>query len=173
MPLSTPSRPLDSRLTSIQIESHPSPGPHNCVSSPSRWRLTSSQAPTIASQIHRETISNPPRFQDVHLTPILVLSYLNPEQKNIASPPSMYPLSSIQVHRFPSYIYPGHVSNPSTSPRLTSPPHPDRVSPQSRSIYLPLNNNKVMFHLHPSPPKLHLRSTQAPSQTHPGFNMCV
>ena len=30
-----------------------------------------------------------------------------------------------------------------------------------------------MFHLHSSPPKLHLRSTQAPSQTHPGFNMCV
>ena len=30
-----------------------------------------------------------------------------------------------------------------------------------------------MFHLHSSPPKLHLRSTPAPSQTHPGFNMCV
>ena len=30
-----------------------------------------------------------------------------------------------------------------------------------------------MFHLHSSPPKLHLRSTQAPSQTHPGFNMWV
>ena len=30
-----------------------------------------------------------------------------------------------------------------------------------------------MFHLHSSPPMLHLRSTPAPSQTHPGFNMCV
>ena len=30
-----------------------------------------------------------------------------------------------------------------------------------------------MFYLHSSPPKLHLRSTQAPSQTHPGFNTCV
>ena len=30
-----------------------------------------------------------------------------------------------------------------------------------------------MFHLHSSPHKMHLRSTQAPSQTYPGFNMCV
>ena len=101
--LSTPSRPLDSRLTFIQIESHPNPGPYNCISPPSRWRLTSSQATTIASQIHRDTISDPPSFKNVHLTSILALAHLNPEPKNIASPPSMYPLTSIQVHRFPSY----------------------------------------------------------------------
>ena len=29
--LSTQSRPPDSRLTFIQIESHPNPGPHNCI----------------------------------------------------------------------------------------------------------------------------------------------
>ena len=104
-PLSTPSRPPDSRLTFIQIESHPNPGPHNCISPPSRWHLTSSQVPTIASQIHRDTIADPHRFQNVHLTSILALAHLNPEPKNIASPPSIYPLTSIQVHRFPSYTY--------------------------------------------------------------------
>ena len=131
---STPSRPpLDSRLTFIQIESHPNPSPHNCISPPSRWHLTSSQAPTIASQIHRDTISDPHRFQNVHLTSILVLAHLNPEPKNIASPPSMYPLTSFLVHRFPSYTYPGNVSNPSTPPRLTSHIPPVHVSPQSSS----------------------------------------
>ena len=151
IPFSTPTRPLDSRLTFIQIESHPNPGPHNCISPPSRWHLTSSQAPTIASQIHRDTISNPPRFQNVYLTSILALSHLNPEPKNIASPPSMYPLTSIQVHRFPSYTYPGNVSNPSTSPRLTSHIPPVRVPPQSSSRYLHLTSTQMISHLHPCP----------------------
>ena len=150
-PLSTPSRPLDSRLTFIQIESHPNPGPHNCISPPSRWHLTPSQAPTIASQIHKDTISDPHRFQNVHLTSILALAHLNPEPKNIASPPSIYPLTSIQVHRFPSYTYPGNVSNPSTPPRLTSHIPPVRVSPQSSSRYLHLTSTQMMSHLHPCP----------------------
>ena len=97
MPLSTPSMPLDSRLTSIQIESHPNPGPHDCISPPPRRHLTSSQAPIIASQTHTDTISNPPRFQNIHLTSILALSHLNPEPKNSASP-------SIHV---PSHFHPG------------------------------------------------------------------
>ena len=150
-PLSTPSRALDSRLTFIQIESHPNPGPHNCISPPSRWHLTPSQAPTIASQIHRDTISDPHRFQNVHLTSILALAHLNPEPKNIASPPSMYPLTSIQVHRFPSYTYPSNVSNPSTPLRLTSHIPPVRVSPQSSSRYLHLTSTQMMSHLHPCP----------------------
>ena len=145
--LSTPSRPPDSWLTFIQIESHPNPGPHNCISPPSRWHLTSSQAPTIASQIHRDTISDPHRFQNVHLTSILALAHLNPEPKNIASPPSIYPLTSIQVHRFPSYIYPGNVSNH----RLTSHIPPVRVSTQSSSRYLHLTSIQMMSHLHPCP----------------------
>ena len=150
-PPSTPSRPLDSRLTIIQIESHPNPGPYNCISPPSSWRITSHQAPTIASQIHRDTISDPPRFQNVHLTSILALAHLNPEPKNIASPPSMYPLTSIQVHRFPSYTYLGNVSNPSTPPRLTSHIPPVRISPQSSSRYLHLTSTQMMSHLHPCP----------------------
>ena len=164
--------PLDSRLTFIQIESHPNPGPHNCISPPSRWHLTSSQAPTIASQIHRDTISDPHRFQNVHLTSILVLAHLNPEPKNIASPPSMYPLTSFQVHRFPSYTYPGNVSNPSTPPRLTSHIPPVHVSPQSSSRYLHLTSKQMMSHLHHSPispyPGLRLRvSTQSRSILNP------
>ena len=150
-PLSTPSRPPDSRLTFIQIESHPNPGPHNCISPPSRWHLTSSQAPTIASQIHRDTIADPHKFQNVHLTSILALAHLNPEPKNIVSPPSIYPLTSIQVHRFPSYTYPGNVSNPSTPPRLTSHIPPVRVSPQSSSRYLHLTSTQMMSHLHLCP----------------------
>ena len=117
--LSTPSRPLDSWLTFIQIESHPNPGPHNCTSPQSRWHLTSSQAPAIAFQIHRDTISDPPRFQN--------------------------------VHRFPSYTYPGNVSNPSTSPKLTSHIPPVRVSPKSSSRYLHLTSTQMMSHLHPCP----------------------
>ena len=88
--------------------------------------------------------------------------------------------NSYQVENLVSHLIPGRMSPPSRSRELhissilvLSQSHPNRVLPQSRSIYLPLNNNKVMFHLHSSPPKLHLRSTPAPSQTHPGFNMCV
>ena len=143
--------PPDSRLTFIQIESHPNPGPHNCISPPSRWHLTSSQAPTIASQIHRDTITDPHRFKNVHLTSILALAHLNPEPKNIASPPSIYPLTSIQVHRFPPYTYPGNVSNPSTPPRLTSHVPPVHVSPQSSSRYLHLTSTQMMSHLLPCP----------------------
>ena len=145
--LSTPSRPPDSWLTFIQIESHTNPGPHNCILPPPRWHLTSSQAPTIASQIHRDTISDPHRFQNVHLTSILALAHLNPEPKNIASPPSIYPLTSIQVHRFPSYTYPGNVSNH----RLTSHIPPVRVSTQSSSRYLHLTSIQMMSHIHPCP----------------------
>ena len=190
-PLNSIQTPLDSRLTFIQIESHPNPGPHNCISPPSRWHLTSSQAPTIASQIHRDTISDPHRFQNVHLTSILALAHLNPEPKNIASPPSMYPLTSIQVHRFPSYTYPGNVSNPSTHPRLTSHIPPVHVSPQSSSRYLHLTSTQMMSHLHPcprilvSPPSqshltisrsqvARLNSIQVHSQPHPGlWDLCL
>ena len=152
---STPSQlhpdPPDSRLTFIQIESHPNRGPHNCISLPSRWHLTSSQAPTIASQIHRDTITDPHRFENVHLTSILALAHLNPEPKNIASPPSIYPLTSIQVHRFPPYTYPGNVSNPSTPPRLTYHVPPVHVSAQSSSRYLHLTSTQMLSHLHPCP----------------------
>ena len=63
----------------------------------------------------------------------------------------MYPLTSIQVHKFPSYIYPGHVSNSSTSPILMTHIPPVHVSPQSSSRYLHLTPTQMMSHLHPCP----------------------
>ena len=106
-PLSTPSRPLDSRLTFIQIESHSNPGPHNCISPPSRWHLTPSQVPAIASQIHRDTISDPHWFQNVHLTSILALAHLNPEPRIL---PLLHPCTfslpsrSIDFHLTPIQV---------------------------------------------------------------------
>ena len=61
----------------------------------------------------------------------------------------MYLLNSIQVHRFPFYIHPGHVSNPSRSPRLTYHIPPGRILPQSSSRYLYLISTQMTSHLHP------------------------
>ena len=103
-------------------------------------------------------------FQNLHLIGILFLSHLNPGQKNIISPPSMYHLTFIQVHRFSFHIHPGCVWIPSRPPRLTSHIHPGCVSPQSRSRYLHLTSIKVTSYFYPdpencisSPPRFHLK----------------
>ena len=145
--VSSVSRSLDSNLTSIHVTSHLQPGPEFGVSPHSRSHVTSIQVTRIAHQLHPSPIPTFPCIKICSLT-------------------------QSRSHRTPSISRDWRLIS-IYAPRFTSPPHQDRVSPESRSIYLPLNNNKVMFHLHSSPTKLHLRSTQAPSQTHPGFNMCV
>ena len=118
----------------------------------------------VVSQLHTDTVSNPARFQNLHLIGILFLSHLNQGQKNIISPPSMYHLTFIHVHRFSFHIHPGCVWIPSRPPWLTYHIHPGCVSPQSRSRYLHLTFMEVTSYLHPdpencisSPPRSHLK----------------
>ena len=138
---------------------------HPCTISTSCRSIVLDLTPIhVASQLHTDTVSNPARFQNLHLIDILFLSHLNQGQKKIISPPSMYHLTFIQVHRFSLHIHPGCVWIPSRPPRLTSHIHPGCVSPQSRSRYLHLTSIEVTSYLHPDPqncisppPRSHLK----------------
>ena len=71
--ISSPSRPINSHLASIQVVSHLNPGLYICVPSSSRWHLISNQVTKIASLFHPGNISNQSRSQDVRLTSLQVL----------------------------------------------------------------------------------------------------
>ena len=162
------------------VASHLNPDPYVCVSSSSMWRLTSIQAPKIASQLHISIPTTPSRIQDMCLTSIQVLSHLDPGPNNLLSPPYMYCLNPIQVHIVTSHLPPDSVSTPSrswyscvTSIKVTSHLHPGLkmygtplsmpclisnqaihqgcVSPQPMSWYLHLTTIQVTYHLHQVP----------------------
>ena len=170
-------RSKDVCLNSIQVPPHLHPGLEICVSSSSMWRLTSMQAPKIASQLHISIPTTPSRIQDMCLTSIQVLSHLDPGPNNLLSPPYMYCLNPIQVHIVTSHLPPDSVSTPSrswyscvTSIKVTSHLHPGLkmygtllsmpclisnqaihqgcVSPQPMSWYLHLTTIQVTYHLH-------------------------
>ena len=161
--------PCRSHLNSMKVPiltSHLNPGSHICVWPSYRRYLNSIQVPNISSQPHTDTISDPSGFQNARLTGILFLFHLNPELKNIISPPSMHLLTSIQVHRFPSHIQPGDIWTPSRSHKLTSRIHPDRVSSQSRFRHcLHITSIQVISHLHLDPPN----GILSPSRCHLKF----
>ena len=129
--VSPPPRCLDSCILSIHVASHLNPYPYVCVSSPSMWRLTSIQAPKIASQLHISIPATPSRIQDMCLTSTQVLSHLDPGPKILVSPPYMYCLNPIQIHIVTSHL------------------PPDSVSTPSRSWYSCVTSIQVTFHLHP------------------------
>ena len=100
-------------LLSIHVASYLNPDPYVCVFSPSMWRLTSIQAPKIASHFRISIPTTPSRIQDMCLISIQVLSHLDPGPKILVSPPYMCCLNPIQVHIVTSHLPPDSVSTPS------------------------------------------------------------
>ena len=89
-PISSPSRPIDSHLASIQVVSHLNPGLYMCVPSPFRWRLSSNQVTKIASLFHPGNISNQSRSQGARLTSFQVLPDQHRGPNVLVSPPSKH-----------------------------------------------------------------------------------
>ena len=196
MCISTQSR---SHLNPIQVSrfvSHLHLGFQIHASSLSHLNLTSNWVLIFASRLHPDNISPPSRSTKLHLSSIQASSQSHTGFKMCVSPPSrsffnwrivsqLHPspispylrlkmcistqsrshLNPIQVSRFVSHLHPGSPIHASSLSHLnltsiwvlifTSHLHPGNISPPSRSS------------------KLHLSSTQASSQSHTGFKMCV
>ena len=130
-------------LLSIHVASYLNPDPYVCVFSPSMWRLTSIQAPKIASHFRISIPTTPSRIQDMCLISIQVLSHLDPGPKILVSPPYMCCLNPIQVHIVTSHL-------PQTVSQLH--PGPDiHVSPQSRSRFTSAQIWRCTVHLYQCP----------------------
>ena len=130
------------QVTHTQLTSHIHPGRVSPQSRFTHLCLTSIQEISQLNTSPQYFISAPYRhhIRTIWVSKCAFLAHLNPDLKNIVSPPSMHLLTSIQVHRFPSHIQPGDIWTPSTSHRLTSRIHPDlnpgfdiaSISPPSR-----------------------------------------
>ena len=113
--------PLDSHLTSIQVVSHPDAGPHIYVSPLSMWSLSYIQFPKIASQLYPGTISKLPRMLYVLFTSIPALYQLHPDHKILVSTPSMYCLTSGNIHVLTSHLHVAYRLHPDADIRISSP----------------------------------------------------
>ena len=135
--ISSPSRPIDSHLASIQVVSHLNPGLYVCVPSSSRWRLSSNQVTKIASLFHPGNISNQSKSRDVRLASLQVLRNQHRGPNVLVSPPSMH-------HQCPNiraacYLGLYHL-HPSSENCMSVP---------SRHHPLPIQLARLVSHLHP------------------------
>ena len=188
-----------SHLNPIQVSRFVSPlrlGSQIRVSSLSHLNLTSIWLLIFASRLPPGNISPPSSSTKLHLSSIQASSQTHTCFKMCVSPPSRSFLNwriVSQLHPSPIPPYPhlkmcistqfrSHL-NPIQVSRFVSPFHPGSQIHVSSLSHLNLTSIWVLifkFRLHPgniSPPssstKLHLSSTQASSQTHTGFKMCV
>ena len=147
--MAPPCRLIDSPLLPIQVAPHLNLRPYISISPPSWWHLTSiqvhklhlssTQAPSQAHPGLKMYVSTPFRSAKLHLrfkqppsqthpgfkiclNSIQFLSHLNPDSNILASLPSMYHLTSIQVTRFTCQFHPGADTcvSPPTRSRLFS-----------------------------------------------------
>ena len=159
--VSPQSRSLYTHLAYIQVTSNLHPGLPNCILAPSKHHLKCIRVSRCVSHLHPGHFST----GELYLSSIPV------------------PYHPILVSRCASQPNPGPISTPSRSrvlcllsaqaPRFTFLLCLSWILPQYCSWYLYLTYFQVTSHLHLRSTKLHLSSTQASSQTHTGFKMCV
>ena len=183
--VSSPARSRYLRLT-IQVTSHPiyipqiasqlqpgpissHPDPKVCVSPPSRPLFTPIHISKFASHLHPGSISSAPRSQDF-ISPLChVSSPFKSPGLHLAC--IQVPSHSIQVPKFVSRLYAGHISSPPI--RVTSP-----LRSHLGSIQVLIQVLRIASQLHPSPISPHPRQktcVSSPSKYHltcirvPGF----
>ena len=157
-------------------------GPYFCVSPPFLWCLTSIQVHKFASHLDPSTISNACKFQDVRLTSTQVpkiapqlhsgIIYNLPSFKMFISPPLRSHLCPIQV-----------IDSLLNSIKVTSQLIPglvDRISAHSRPNLNAFQVSGFVSHLHPGPVPPAFKSqdscvtsNRAPSKFHLGKNIHI